>query len=261
MDFDIVLIAEASFREPRLMGKWGLIPETLNVEALFGQRNPLHHSLISGDAIFVSSLVQDFHWRSSPLLCSLDTQGIVSLPIIVKNKPAVCVLAISHTPLFLSKEDEQLFSLLAQHVSVALQNIEMLSNTRRRLDEVNLLLEFSREISILEPKKILETLINSIRKVVPAAQAGLVAFWDSEKGCLIPRMACGYSNDDAIYQMAFAPGKSLYYLTYEACQPRKIDNVDFGQHYRLSSENLLAYREATGGRLPTSCSFYPFTKN
>lgn len=261
MDFDVVLIAESSFREPRLMSKWGSIPETLNIEALFGQRNPLHHSLISGDAIFVSSLDQDSQWRSSALLGSLDTQGFISLPIIVKNQPVVGVLAISHTPLFLSKEDEQLFSLLTQHVSIALQNIEMLSNTRRRLDEVNLLLDFSREISILEPRKILETLINSIRKVVPAAQAGLVAFWDSEKGCLVPRMASGYSNDNAVYQMAFTPGKSLFYLTYETCQPYNIDDVAFGQHYCLSSENLLAYREATGGRLPTSCLFYPIKKN
>ena len=62
----------------------------------------------------------------------------------------VLVIGQRALPAFLD-EDRRVFAQLAYQVSVGLKNLQLLNETRRRLQEVNLLLDFSRKLGSLQP--------------------------------------------------------------------------------------------------------------
>src|SRR6185369_4101344 len=72
---------------PRLLHVMGSLPRATNVEALFGQRNPLCTCLQTGATILISNLDEDDEWRDASLLSSLRAKAIICLPVIVENKP------------------------------------------------------------------------------------------------------------------------------------------------------------------------------
>jgi PAS domain S-box-containing protein len=275
LNMDIALAVEPAQGGLHLVGAFGMIPETANPEALLGQRNPLRHCLQFGKNILVPELVESPEWQHSLLLQTLDAQAFICLAIPGRHNrteaepeddeiaaPAGAVLGISHAPLApFMPEDEQFFSLLARQVAAALESLRLLSETKRRLHEVNSLLEFSQQLGSLEPISILHTLIASALKVVPVAHTCMVALWDAEKGCLVPQLASGYTENDSILDICYRPGEGLPALAYEQGQPLRIDLVDFPQHYNLPPEHLLRYRDATEGRLPLSCLVVPVGGN
>ena len=55
-------------------------------------------------------------------------------------------------------EDLQVYHQIARQTSVILQNISLLNETRRRLQEVNLLLDFSRQLRGLDSDQIVQAL-------------------------------------------------------------------------------------------------------
>jgi len=72
----------------------------------------------------------------------------------------------------LSTEDRQVYFQISRQISIILQNISLLNETRQRLQEVNLLLDFSRRLSGLNPQEILRSLLDSALRVVSPAHAG-----------------------------------------------------------------------------------------
>ncbi len=258
MGLDVALVAEPSAGGPRLLHQLGALPESVNPQALLGQRNPLRQSLDTGSTILVSNLEEDSDWNNTPLLRSLNAKGFISLPVSSNGHVEAAVLVVSHThiPAF-TKEDEQIYDLIGNQVAIALQNLDLLTETRRRLREVNLLLEFSRQLGSLDPAQILRALVDSARRVMPHAHATMVALREPESGLLVPQAASGYSSNDLIRQIPYRSGEALPGAVYAAGAPRRVDEVDFASHYNLSQENLLRYREATGGRVPVSSMLLP----
>jgi len=262
MGLEIALVVEPGARGPHLLNTLGAIPPGVNVEALIGQRNPLHHCLQSGENILVSRLDAESEWASAPLLQALKARAFICLTVLTGSAPDSAVLAVSQTPLpVFSEDDEQLYSLLARQVGITLQNLTLLTETSQRLGEVNLLLDFNRRLGSLEPARILETLVESVRHVVPAAEASLVAMWDTHLGVLAPRAALGYGDDGRMLEITYHPGEALPGQVFQRAQPYRLDEVDFAHHYSLSAENLLRYRDATGGRLPVSSLVVPVQQN
>ena len=80
MDMDIALVAEPSAGGLRLLHALGAIPPNVNPEVLLGQRNPLRHSLQTGEVILVPSL-EGSDWQNTPLLVALETKAFICLPI------------------------------------------------------------------------------------------------------------------------------------------------------------------------------------
>jgi PAS domain S-box-containing protein len=275
LNIDIALAAEIGEGGPHLVGTFGMIPEAANPEALLGQRNPLRHCMQFGKNILVPELAESPEWQHSLLLQTLNAQAFICLAIpgyqnrgeaepddIETIAPVGAVLGISHMPLApFMPEDEQFFILLARQISAALESLQLLSETKRRLHEVNSLLEFSQQLGSLEPISILHTLVASALKVVPVARTCMVALWDADKGCLVPQLASGYTENDSILDICYHPGEGLPALAYEQGQPLRIDLVDFPKHYNLPPEQLLRYRDATEGRLPLSCLVVPVGGN
>jgi PAS domain S-box-containing protein len=258
LEMHISLVAENMPDGARLLHVLGNIPRGTSPEALFGQRNPLRYSLQTGETLLVMNLEEDDTWRDTPLLNSLHAKGFICLPILIDDKPVAGVLAISLEPMPpLTDEDRQVYYQIARQVSIILQNISLLTETRRRLREVNLLLDFSRQLSGLDPHSILKALLDSALRVVSAAHAGAVLVWNEQEGMLVPAVAASYANTDSLLQISFRSGEALPGQVFASRTARRVEEVNFARDYNLTAENLLLYREATGGRLPVSSLLIP----
>lgn len=259
MGMDLVLLAEPSSGGPHLIEAIGGLPATgLNLESLLGQRNPLRNALQSGEAILVPDIEENAEWKESPLLHSLEAGTFVCLPVMVDGEVDFALLGVSKRAVASgSTEDLHLYDLVCRQVAVALKNLRLLNETNRRLQEVNLLLEFSRQLGSLDPVSILRTLVDSAISAVPGAQAGMVALWEADKELLIPKAATGYRKNERILEITYPSGQSLAGLVFERGEALRVDEVNFAQHYALSSEQLLVYRDAMEGRLPISSLILP----
>jgi PAS domain S-box-containing protein len=258
LGMSVALVAENTTEGPRLLHVMGSLPRATNVEALFGQRNPLRACLQTGTTILVSSLDEDDEWRDASLLTSLRAKAIICLPVIVENKPVAAMLAISpeSMPTF-TDEDRQVYFQIAQQTSLILQNISLLNQTKRRLDEVNLLLDFSRLLSGLDPDAIINSLLVSARRVLQHAHAGIALVWNQQSEVLIPRAVSGYADNQSMAQINYRAGEALPGIVFATKTTRRIDEINFSRDYNLTAENLALYRAATGGRLPVSSLIVP----
>jgi len=258
LEMNVSMVAENTPEGPRLLYVLGSIPRSTSPEALFGQRNPLRYSLQTGETLIVTNLEENDVWRDTPLLSSLHTKSFVCLPILIDEKPVASVLAVSLEPLPpLTDEDRQVYLQISRQVSIILQNINLLAETRRRLREVNLLLDFSRQLSGLEPESIVNTLLESALRVVSGAHAGAVLLWDAAQARLVTKAARNYANSERMLAISYGTGESLPGQVFAERRSRRIDEVHFARDYNLSAEQLLYYREATGGRLPVASLFVP----
>ncbi len=258
MELDIALVVEPSTGGPRLLGQFGPLPSGSNPQALLGQRNPLRQTLQSGQMVFISNLDETSEWYSSPLLKSLDARGLICLPISANNRVDAAVLAVSNVPMTeMTREDEQVFELIGNQVSLTLQNLNLLTETQRRLREVNLLLEFSRQLGSLDSHEISKTLVRSIRRVLPHAHGLRIMLWDEEQRALGTETALGYNQNDKMAKISHGLGDEIVTQVFQQGQVLNIAEIDFAADFSFSSEDLLRYREATGGRLPVSMLLVP----
>ena len=262
MQMDLALAAENGPHGPRLIYTLGSLPRDMNVDALLGQLNPLSRCLQSGETLLVSRLEESPEWSGSPLLQAAGAAGFICLPVLAQGGPDFAVLALSRSPLpDFTAEDEQLFTLLARLAGISLQNAGLLSQTSQRLDEVNLLLDFSRQLGSLDPAHILQVLVESARRLLPQAEAGMVAVWDQKQDVLVPQAASGYVDQGRLLEIAYRPGEALPGQVFQSGAALRLDEVDFARQYELSPENLLRYRDATGGRLPVSSMLVPLKQS
>lgn len=258
LEMSVSLVAENTLEGPRLLQVAGNIPRGVNPEALFGQRNPLRHTLQTGETLLVMNLDQDDTWRDVSLLTSLHAKAFICLPVFLNNQVVAGVLVMSNEPLpALTEEDRQVYEQISRQVSIILQDISLLTETRRRLREVNTLLEFSNELSALDAEGMLKVLLDNSLKVITTAHAGIVFLLDMYSGLLVPRVARGYADVESMLQITYAAGESLPGRVLIERKPLRVDEVNFSRDYTLSAEGLLHYREATGGRLPVSSIVVP----
>ena len=254
----VAMVAETTHEGPRLLYVLGNVPRATNPEALFGQRNPLRACLQSGEAILISNLDEDLEWRETPLLSALRAKSLICLPIKIDKKTVAAMLAVSPEPMpAFTDEDLQVYHQIARQTSVILQNISLLNETRRRLQEVNLLLDFSRQLRGLDSERIVRALLESARRALYSAHAGVVLIWDEHTGQLEPTAVSGYADNETMKRIVYRPGESLPGQVFESKRALRVDEVQFTRDYIFSTEALLLYRQATGGRLPISSLLIP----
>lgn len=254
----VALVAEMTAEGPRLSYVLGSVPRATNPESLFGQRNPLRATLQSGDAILVSALDENLEWRDTPLLTALRAKSMVCLPIKIDKRTVAAMMAVSPEPMpSFTDEDFQVYHQIARQTSVILQNISLLNETRRRLQEVNLLLDFSRQLRGLDADHIVRALLESARRALNTAHAGVVLIWDEHTSQLLPKAVSGYADNEAMKRITYRSGESLPGQAFEANHPTRVDEVQFTRDYTFSTEGQLLYRQGTGGRLPISSLLIP----
>jgi PAS domain S-box-containing protein len=258
LGMSVALIAEEHVDGPRLLHVLGSVPRATSPETLFGQRNPLRTCLQSGETILVANVDVNDEWRDTPLLNGLRAKAFICLPITVEKKVVAAIMAASHEPMPpLTEEDHQVYFQIARQTSMILQNISLLSETRRRLREVNLLLDFSRQISGLKRDEIVVALLQSARRVIQAAHAGVVLLWNENTKRLEPINASGYADNESLSKISYRSGEALPGMVFNEKAPRCVDEIDFPTDYALTAENLMLFRKATGGRLPVSSLLIP----
>ena len=258
LGMSVALVAEATAEGPRLANVMGSVPRATSPEALFGQRNPLRTCLQTGEAILISNMDENLEWRETPLLTALHAKALICLPIKIDNRTVAAMLAASPETLpAFTDEDRQVYYQIARQTSVILQNLSLLNETRRRLQEVNLLLDFSRQLRGLDPERMVFSLLESARRTIHAAHAGVVLLWDEHAELLIPRAVSGYADNETMTRLFYRVGESLPGLAFESRRPLRVDEVQFARDYSFSTEGQLLYRQATGGRLPVSSLLIP----
>ena len=258
LGMSVALIAEETSDGPRLLQVLGSVPRATNPEALFGQRNPLRAILQNGEPVIIPSLDENDEWRDAALLSGLRAKGVVCLPIKIEARVVAGILAVSPEPLHgLTDEDYQVYYQIARQTGVVLQNIALLGETRRRLQEVDLLLDFSRQLGGLNPDNIVRALLDSARRVISAAHAGSVLLWDAQSLRLKPRAVSGYADNEGMKGISFANGEALPGMVFASGKPRRVDELNLTRDYPLSTDGLLLYRRVTGGRLPVSSLLIP----
>jgi len=73
----------------------------------------------------------------------------------------------------------------------------------------------------------------------------------------MPQAVSGYADNETMKRIAYRPGESLPGQVFESKRPMRVDEVQFTRDYVFSTEALLLYRQATGGRLPVSSLMIP----
>lgn len=258
LGMSVAMIAELGGEGPRLVRVLGNVPRATSPEALFGQRNPLRVCLQTGETILIPNLDENLDWRETPLLTALRAKSLICLPIKIDKRTVAAMLAVSPEPMAsFTDEDRQVYNQIARQTSVILQNISLLNETRKRLQEVNLLLDFSRQLRGLDADHIVGSLLESARRALPAAHAGIVYVWDEPTNQLYPHAVAGYADNDTMKRIAFHPGDSLPGQVFEQKKSMRVDEIQFTRDYTFSTEEQLIYRQATGGRLPVSSLLIP----
>lgn len=269
----VALIAKRKASEISLQDFVGVFPQGTNPDALFGLKNPLRQMLQAEDPIkegliLISSLENHPEWQNVTLLKVLDAHSMIGLTLDSGNGEVVGVLAIGQRtiPPFL-EEDRRIFAQLSHQVSVGLQNLRLLNETRRHLQEVNLLLDFGRKLGLLDPTDILTLLVESIAQVIANADAGWVGMWDQKELAIIPQAAMGYASLPDILGIRYGLQSPLGEVmdsrlilplrVFRTGQSERIKEVNFATQYHLSADDLQRYRRATGGRLPISVMMIP----
>ncbi len=262
-----VLIAEAADGGPRLAEVIGTVPAGVNPDALFGQRNPLRQLLEDGSILLVADRSTHNTWKNAPLLNALEARSLIGLPIRVGEGRQAALLAVGTQPLPpFGPEDHQLFSQLTSQVEIALQNLQYLADTRRRVDELDRLLDFSRRLGSLDPNSILDVLAETILRVLPSANAAWVGLWDAKDQTLNVRAAHGYADSGRLKTLRFtvdaeqredAPLPMRAFLSH---QTQRAAEMRLAQDYNLGPEDLLTYRKGIGERLPLSSLVVPLLR-
>lgn len=257
-DMSVSIVARDTSDGPRIIHMIGTLPRGANPDALFGQRNPLRVSLQTGETILSVNLDEDEVWHDTPFLSALRAKSFICIPVVINNKPVAAVLATDSEPMStVSVEDRQVYFQISRQISIILQNISLLNETRQRLQEVNLLLDFSRQLSGLNPQEILRSLLDSALRVVTPAHAGAVMMWNRNEELLVPQAAAKYADDESIMDISYHIGEGLPGRVFAEKHSRLVNEVNFASDYNLPAENLLRYRKATGGRLPVSSLLVP----
>lgn len=257
-DMSAAILARETAEGPRITNLLGNLPRGANPEALFGQRNPLRTCLQTGEASLSENLDEDETWHDTPFLSALHAKSFICMPVVINQKPIAAVLAIdTETMPGLTNEDRLVYYQISKQISIILQNISLLNETRQRLEEVNLLLDFSRRLGGLNSTEILQSLLESALRVVNPAHAGVVFFWEAHDELLVPMAASNYVDDQSLMGIAYRAGEGLPGRVFEEREPLRVDEINFAVDYNLPTENLLKYRKATGGRLPISSMILP----
>jgi PAS domain S-box-containing protein len=255
---DIILMAEEGPGGPRLRLSRGNVPADAQVEMLLGQHNPILSMFQRGQSILSLSIDDTPIWQNSPLLSALKARSFLCFPIRARSKTEAVTLLVSQnaaTPFRMG--DEDLFQLLGEQVAIYLENARLLEETRRRLHEGNILLEFSREVSALDVPSILQSLVDETRNAVPEAEGAMAALWDPERSLLAVQAVSGYANAGYLHRIACATGEGLPGQTYQTAKPVHWPHVDMAADFNLSAENLEAYRNGSMGLIPASALGVP----
>ncbi len=256
------LVAEKSPSGLRLLEALGQVPAGVNLESFFGQRNPLRQALTEEKILLAEDVNRDAQWKGDSLLSVIGARSFMAIPLKISRDLSMVVLVAGQVPGRVSAQDEQSYRQLAAQTSLSLQNVHLLGETHRRLTEVNLLLEFTRQIGGLNEADILKALVELGLQAIPEADGAWVALFEPKQNALVIRAAAGLPRSDSLVSIPISlnEGSSLPVRVFFAGQSLRVSEIHFAQDYSLAAGDLLLYRQATGAKLPVSSLLVPLRR-
>jgi PAS domain S-box-containing protein len=248
--------------DPEIIARSGNLPSEVKLDALLGQRNPIRLVVEQGQGLIISNLQVDDEWKDSPILAAMGAKSAMVLPLITGVQKGMTLLAIGVEPMDeMTTEDCQLAMQTARQIGIYLQNLQLLDETQHRLQEMDLLLAFSRKLGNLDVRKIVQALVTTLWQVIIPAEAICIFMADKETDCLQAILAEGYADTKSILQVSYPLlNTSLPVKVFTDGKPVRISDLQFSQEYSLDTENLNRYRQGTGGKLPVTCLVVPIQR-
>jgi PAS domain S-box-containing protein len=263
-DMQVALIGEFNNGTVKLIETVGQVPQGAALDALFGQRNPLRQAVQENRLLLAASLDSESEWYNTPLLNTLWAKSFVCLPFLLNKESVYGVMVVGNRPApAFTERDIQTYYQLSQQISVYLRYLGELSEAHMHLQEMNLLLDFSRRLGVLDPAHILQVLMDTLMRIIPAAQTCWVGLWDARENVLLPNAAQGYVLNSAMLEVRFerdVQGRQhmpLPLRVFNSGEASRVEEIHFAVDYNLGPEDLLRFRRAMGGKLPVSSLLVP----
>lgn len=261
-DLQVALIAEQNPAGPQILEMLGKVPHAAHPEALFGQRNPLRN-LMDDEKLVLAARLEDVpEWKDNALLNALNARSFIGLPVIGDGRMfGILAAGNKDLPPF-TEEDGHILTQLASQMSIGLQNLQLLNEAQLSLQEVYMLLDFSRKLGSLDKDSILQSLVDGVLQVIPAAEAGWVGLWDEAFQQIIPQAAAGYTDNASMLRIHYQAGAqaALPVKVFEGGLPMRVAEVDFAADYNLPSEDLIHFQRGTGRGVPISSMLIPILR-
>lgn len=264
LGFNIGLIARQVGFDSELLDVIGDIPSGVNPGVLFGQRNPLRQTLQDGGLEIFLDISQNETWNNSPLLIGLKAKGLLSIPLNVPGYPPMAAMWVSHEPITdLTEDDYSVIEQITAQAQNAIQNQMLIRDTRRRLKEMDIMLDYTRKLGSPSQAEIINALMQTTQMVISNAQAIWVCLLDPIDRILNVEACIGITDKESALKIRFEGNShseeatSLVWRVLQTHQVIRLPEVEFAREYLLSTEDLLAYRSACDSRLPLSCMALP----
>ncbi|MEE4195918.1 MAG: GAF domain-containing protein [Anaerolineae bacterium] len=260
MEADAVLVAGYVHGEANLIHAVGALPEEVNFESLFGQRNPLREVLVLKHFLMMKDAETDHTWEDSVMMANIDHQSFLALPLEVEQDYVLSVLLVyqEKNDFTYFEESALTYGEIGHTLALRLSNIYRLSQTREQVENLNVLMQFSRKLSSVGPEGILDILTESIFDYLPAVEGCWVVLENPLNAQLEVANARGYSAPEELTSIDIdAKGDSMIARVFQAGESLLVDELNFASAYPMEQDELVTYQKVTAGQLPISSMFVP----
>ncbi|MFQ5875326.1 MAG: GAF domain-containing protein, partial [Dehalococcoidia bacterium] len=119
-------------------------------------------------------------------------RSYVSVPLKSKEKELGVMDVISHRPRQFAPRDVELLTSIGDQLGVAIENARLFEETRRKLQESDVLFQVGKALtSVLDLEKLLQLIINSAVETIGPAERGVIHLLDEASGELHPKALAG----------------------------------------------------------------------
>ena len=260
MEVDVLMIASYQNGEANLLEAVGDLPEDVNFESTFGQRNPLREVLVLKHFLMMRDKEKDHLWDDSVMMSNIDYRSFMVLPVEIEEGFMLAVMLAEKEPNDYAFIDDNAFAAgeMGNILGLRLSNIYRLSQTREQVENLNVLMQFSRKLSSVGPEGILDILTESIFDFLPAVEGCWVVLDDPLEGQLEVANARGYSAPDELVEIDIdTDGESMIARVFQSGESRLVDELNFASAYPMDQDELVTYQRVTAGQLPISSMFVP----
>ena len=260
MEVDVVMIASYQNGEANLVEAVGDLPEDVNFASLFGQRNPLREVLVLKHFLMMKDAEADHLWDDSVMMSNIDYRSFVTMPVEIDDGFLLSIMLAEKEPNDFAFIEDPAFVAgdMGKVLGLRLANIYRLSQTREQVENLNVLMQFSRKLSSVGPEGILDILTESIFDYLPAVEGCWVVLDNPLEGQLEVANARGYSAPDELVDIDIdVKGESMIARVFNSGESRLVEELNFASAYPMDQDELVTYQRVTAGQLPISSMFVP----
>ena len=140
-------------------------------------------------------VMDDLSGRPEFIQVAMNREGLqsyVSVPLKSKEKVLGVMDVITHRPHRLTPRDVELLTSIGNHIGVTIENARLFEETRRRLQESEVLFQVAKGLtSVLDLERLLQLIIDSAVETIGPAERGVIHLLGEASGELHPKALAG----------------------------------------------------------------------